>query len=43
MDPFLGSIDDRCLKLFVETDAMAVCQSKKEDLQRIARATSAPY
>lgn len=34
-------IDDLCLKLFVEAGAMAVRRCKKEDLQRIAKATGA--
>jgi len=32
-------IDDLCLKMFVEAKAMAVRRCKKEDLQRIAKAT----
>ncbi|EPB83937.1 T-complex protein 1 subunit alpha [Mucor circinelloides 1006PhL] len=34
-------IDDLCLKLFVEAGAMAVRRCKKDDLQRIAKATGA--
>ncbi|CAO3647760.1 unnamed protein product [Mucor fragilis] len=34
-------IDDLCLKLFVEAGAMAVRRCRKEDLQRIAKATGA--
>uniref|UniRef100_A0A1D1YTE0 T-complex protein 1 subunit alpha n=1 Tax=Anthurium amnicola TaxID=1678845 RepID=A0A1D1YTE0_9ARAE len=34
-------IDDLCLKLFVESGAMAVRRCKKEDLRRIAKATGA--
>jgi T-complex protein 1 subunit alpha len=32
-------IDDLCLKYFVEAGAMAVRRVKKEDLQRLAKAT----
>ena len=32
-------IDDLCLKLFVESGAMAVRRCKKEDLKRIAKTT----
>jgi T-complex protein 1 subunit alpha len=32
-------IDDMCLKSFVEAGAMAVRRVKKEDMQRIAKAT----
>lgn len=34
-----GGIDDLCMKYFVESNCMGVRRVKKEDLQRIARAT----
>jgi len=38
-----GSIDDLCLKAFVQAGAMAVRRCKKTDLKRIAKATGATF
>ncbi|XP_018322267.1 T-complex protein 1 subunit alpha [Agrilus planipennis] len=38
-----GGVDDTCMKLFVESGAMAVRRVKTNDLKRIAKATGAQF